>query len=214
MAEPGSPEVTIRPATGDDVPALTALYNHYIETTAATFDLKPWTIERRRDEWFSRYAATGPYRLFVAQQGEQIVGMSYSGPWNPKAAYDTSVETSVYCLDGETGRGLGRALVGALLEALEQERVHRAFALITLPNEPSERLIERMGFSRRWHPARSGPQVRPILGRRHLAASGWATQPRLLSSQARPKALRCEEDSGLSASDPLSPRSAGGDVTE
>ena len=147
MADPGSPELTIRPATVDDVPALTTLYNHYIETTAATFDLMPWTIERRRDEWFSRYAATGPYRLFVAQQGEQIVGMSYSGPWNPKAAYDTSVETSVYCLDGETGRGLGRALVGALLEALEQERVHRAFALITLPNEPSERLIERMGFS-------------------------------------------------------------------
>ena len=57
------------------------------------------------------------------------------------------METSVYCLDGETGRGLGRALVGALLEALTQERVHRAFALITLPNEPSERLIERMGFS-------------------------------------------------------------------
>ncbi len=147
MAEAGHAEVTIRPARVDDVPALTALYNHYIETTPATFDLKPWTIERRRDEWFSRYAETGPYRLFVAQQGERIVGMSYSGPWNPKAAYDTSVETSVYCLDGETGHGLGRALVGALLEALAQERVHRAFALITLPNEPSERLIERMGFS-------------------------------------------------------------------
>ena len=147
MAEPGAAEVTIRQATVDDVPALTALYNHYIETTPATFDLKPWTVERRRDEWFSRYAETGPYRLLVAQQGERIVGMSYSGPWNPKAAYDTSVETSVYCLDGETGRGLGRALVAALLEALEEAHVHRAFALITLPNEPSERLIERMGFS-------------------------------------------------------------------
>ena len=84
MAEPDNAEVTIRQARVDDVPALTALYNHYIEATPATFDLKPWTVERRRDEWFSRYAETGPYRLFVAQRGEQIVGMSYSGPWNPK----------------------------------------------------------------------------------------------------------------------------------
>ena len=57
------------------------------------------------------------------------------------------------------------------MEALEQERVHRAFALITLPNEPSERLIERMGFSRVGILPEAGRKFDQVLGRRHLAAS-------------------------------------------
>ena len=138
----------IRPAVDDDLPALTALYNHYIETSPATFDLEPWTVERRRAEWFAKYAPSGPYRIFVAENAGRIVGMSYSSPWREKAAYRTSVETSVYCLAGETGRGVGRQLIAALLEALEAEGVHRAFAQITLPNDPSEKLTERAGYTR------------------------------------------------------------------
>ena len=138
----------IRAAVDDDLPALTALYNHYIETSTATFDLEPWTVERRRAEWFSKYAASGPHRVLVAEEAGRIVGMTYSGPWREKAAYRTSVETSVYCLAGETGRGLGRALYEALFEALAAEGLHRAFAQITVPNEGSERLHERMGFRR------------------------------------------------------------------
>lgn len=141
-------ELRIRAAVDADVPALTALYNHYIETSSATFDLEPWTVERRRAEWFANYAPSGPYRVLVADDAGRIVGMTYSGPWHRKAAYRTSVETSVYCLAGETGRGVGRALYEALFAALADEGLHRAFALITLPNDASERLHERLGFAR------------------------------------------------------------------
>lgn len=140
-------QVQIRSAAPDDVSALTALYNHYIEHTPATFDLEPWTVERRRVEWFDNYAPTGPHRILVAEEASgRIVGMTYSGPWHRKAAYASSVETSVYCLAGETGRGLGRALYSALFTALEAEPLNRAFALITLPNDASEALHRRMGF--------------------------------------------------------------------
>ncbi len=131
-----------------DAAALTALYNHYIEHSPATFDLEPWTVERRRAEWFTKYSASGPHRLLVAEDGGRIVGMAYSSPWREKAAYASSVETSVYCLDGETGRGVGPALLAALLEALEGEGLHRAFAQITLPNDPSEKLSQRLGYTR------------------------------------------------------------------
>ena len=73
--------------------------------------------------------------------------MTYSSPFRDKAAYDSSVETSVYCRDGETARGLGRRLYQALFAALAEEQIHQAFALITLPNQPSVKLHERFGFT-------------------------------------------------------------------
>ena len=140
----------IRAASDDDLPQLTELYNYYILNTPATFDLEPYTVERRREEWFSQYSDSGPYRVLVAEDDEgRILGKSYSGPLHRKAAYASSVELSVYCRDGETARGLGPKLVRALIEELQQvEGVHQLFALITLPNEPSEKAIERLGFTR------------------------------------------------------------------
>ena len=139
-------ELRLRPANDDDLPRLTEIYNHYIVNTTTTFDIEPFTVERRRREWFSRYAADGPHRVIVAEQDGALLGFSYSGPFRPKQAYETSVETSVYCDAEMTGRGIGGRLYTALFEALESEDVHQAFALIALPNDPSEKLHRRFGF--------------------------------------------------------------------
>ncbi len=140
----------IRAATDGDLPQLTELYNHYILHTSATFDLEPFTVERRRAEWFSQYSESGPHRVLVAEDDDgQILGKAYSGPLHRKAAYASSVELSVYCRDGETARGIGPMLVQALIQELQQvEGLHQLFALITLPNEPSEKAIQRLGFTR------------------------------------------------------------------
>ena len=136
----------IRPAEAADVPEMTTLYNHYVEHTAFTFDVEPWTVGRRA-EWCAAFGATGPHRLLVAEEAGRIVGFAWSGQWRSRPAYATSVETSVYCLDGETGRGVGTALYTELLAVLEAESLRRAFAVITLPNEASERLHRRFGYS-------------------------------------------------------------------
>lgn len=130
-----------------DVPQVTALYNHYVEHTAVTFDVEPWTVQRRA-EWFAGFREAGPHRLLVAEEAGRVVGFTWSGPWRSRPAYATSVETSVYCLAGETGRGVGRKLYGELLAILEAEPLRRAFAVITLPNEASEKLHRRLGYSR------------------------------------------------------------------
>lgn len=145
--EDGTARMRVRSAEAADVPQMTALYNHYVEHTAFTFDVDPWTVERRA-EWVDRFEAVGPHRVLVADEAGRVVGFSWSGPWRSRPAYATSVETSVYCLDGETGRGVGRALYTELLAILEAESLRRAFAVITLPNEPSERLHRRFGYSR------------------------------------------------------------------
>ena len=141
-----TPAIEIRPAVDADLPRLTEIYNHYIVHTPFTFDVEPFTVERRRETWFRRYAPTGPHRCLVAAHDGDCVGFTFSSPYRPKRAYATSVETSVYYAPGETGRGIGRQLYEALFAALAEEDLHRAFAQITRPNGPSERLHRRLGF--------------------------------------------------------------------
>jgi phosphinothricin acetyltransferase len=137
--------LTIRPAVLDDLPGLTALYNHYIATTAITFDLDPWTVEQRR-AWFEHYAETGRHRLLVAYEDGVLAGYASTSPFAVKAAYQTSVEVSVYLAAGFGGRGIGTALYEALFVAIADEDVHRAHAGITLPNPASVALHKRFGF--------------------------------------------------------------------
>ena len=129
-----------------DISALTELYNQYITETTITFDLHPYTISQRQDAWMSHYAATGRYRLLIAEADSQVVGYATSSKFRTKAAYDTSVETSVYLHPEAQGKGIGSQLYSALFEALTAEDVHRAYAGITLPNEPSIAIHQKFGF--------------------------------------------------------------------
>jgi phosphinothricin acetyltransferase len=116
-----------------------------VRTSPVTFDVEPFSAEGRR-EWFSDYADRGPHRLLVAVVGEAVQGYATSSPFRPRLAYRTSVETSVYCHPGATGRGVGTRLYAGLFEAIAGEGLHRAYAGITVPNEPSLALHRRFGF--------------------------------------------------------------------
>jgi phosphinothricin acetyltransferase len=137
--------IDIRPAVAGDLPAIVEIYNHYIEHTAVTFDMMPYDVERRRD-WFGQFAATGRYRIFVAEKSGRVCGFAHSQALKPKGAYLTSVETTVYLAPGEGGHGIGSALYDALFAALEAEDVHRAYGLIVVPNDASVALHLKHGF--------------------------------------------------------------------
>ncbi|MFF5161098.1 GNAT family N-acetyltransferase [Streptomyces sp. NPDC000348] len=140
-------EVQVRPGTEGDLTALTDLYNHYVRETAITFDTAPFTPEERRP-WLLSHPVDGPYRLMVATgAGSQgILGYATSGPFRPKPAYATSVETTVYVAPDAGRRGIGTLLYKALFEALAGEGLHRAYAGVAQPNAASTRLHERFGF--------------------------------------------------------------------
>jgi phosphinothricin acetyltransferase len=135
----------VRSASASDLPALTDIYNYYIANSTITFDLAPFTTDRRR-AWFDAHATSGRHRLLVAEDEGTVVGYATSSAWRPKAAYDTTVESSVYCRADAVGRGVGSLLYGALFEALAAEDVHRAVAGIALPNPASIALHKRFGF--------------------------------------------------------------------
>lgn len=87
--------VTIRPAAEADLERLTEIYNYYIVNTPITFDLEPFSVEERRG-WFGEHASSGPHRLLVADVEGGVGGYVTSSLFRVKAAYRTSVETSIY----------------------------------------------------------------------------------------------------------------------
>jgi phosphinothricin acetyltransferase len=137
--------VQVRYAKPSDATALNDLYNHYIETTPITFDLKPWSLEERL-AWLDRFRESGPYRLLVAERDGVLAGYACSTRFRDKAAYSSTIETSIYCRYDITRNGIGSLLYAALFEALKGEPVHMAIAGITLPNDSSVALHRRFGF--------------------------------------------------------------------
>jgi len=137
----------IRHARESDLPALLDIYNYYVTNTHITFDLEPRTLVDRR-LWFSQFAPVGRYQCFVCEEGARVVGWASSCRFRDRAAYDTSVETTVYLAPTESGRGIGSALYKALFAALFREDVHRAYGGIAAPNPASIRLHEKFGFER------------------------------------------------------------------
>lgn len=138
-------DMTIRRAEPADLPALLDIYNHYILTTPITFDIEPRTLDQRR-MWLGQFSDGGKYQCFVAIDTGRPVGWACSAQFKEKAAYATTIETSVYLTADEAGKGLGRTLYRTLFDALKGEDIHRAYAGITLPNEASVRLHRAMGF--------------------------------------------------------------------
>lgn len=139
-------EFEIRPATVEDVPGITEIYNQWIVASHVSFDDEPWTVAER-EEWFSRYSDTGPYRCLVATAEDgSIAGTSYSSPFRNKSGYRRSVETTVVVAKNALGVGLGRHLLIALLAVLASEPVHRAYAMIALPNDASVDLHLQLGY--------------------------------------------------------------------
>jgi len=139
-------EILVRRPVGRDLPALTDIYNHYVKTSPATFDLEPASLQARR-EWMSRYADAGPHRLLVATLGDAIVGYATSGKLREKPGYLPSVETTVYVHPDHQARGIGARLYATLFAALAGEDVHRAYAAVVLPNPASVALHVRFGFA-------------------------------------------------------------------
>ena len=134
----------IRPALRTDLHRLTEIYNHYVVSSHATFDVSPFT-EASREAWFSQFDGAR-YQCWTAESETGPVGYACSTPFKEKAAYQTSVEVSVYVASSAVGGGIGPTLYETLLPALEAEDLHRAYAGIAQPNEPSMKMHQAFDF--------------------------------------------------------------------
>jgi phosphinothricin acetyltransferase len=139
----------IRPAEHADAAAVAAIYNHYVATTCITFETEPVSPDDMAGRIGEAREATLPW--LVAVDGDAIVGYAYASKWKGRCAYRYSVESTVYLDPACTGRGHGKALYVALVDALRERGLHAVIGGIALPNEASIALHERLGFEKVAH---------------------------------------------------------------
>ncbi|MBB5789158.1 GNAT family N-acetyltransferase [Jiangella mangrovi] len=126
-SEPSS----IRPATEADLPAVAAIFAHYVETSVVTFEETPPSAA----DWARKLRDLDDRGLpfLVATDGaaaDAVAGYAYAAPWRPKPAYRHTAENTVYLSPAHTGRGLGRALMTALLDACARTAVRQLVAVV------------------------------------------------------------------------------------
>ncbi len=141
--------MNIRTAADPDLPAITEIYNHYVEHSHATFDVGAFSVADRQP-WFDQFDG-GRYQCWVAEDDNALLGYACSMPFKAKAAYQTSVEVSVYVAAATHRRGIGSALYRRLLPSLEAQDLHRAYAGIAQPNDASMALHAAFGFAQAAH---------------------------------------------------------------
>lgn len=133
----------IRVATAADAAALQAIYAPYVAETVTSFETEPPSAE----EMAARVARIGAvYPWLVYERDGAVQGYAYAGRHSERAAYDWSVDTTVYVARDAHRRGVGRALYQSLLRVLDAQGFHCAYGGITLPNESSVGLHEALGY--------------------------------------------------------------------
>jgi phosphinothricin acetyltransferase len=146
--EPERPfEYVIRDARETDIPDIRAIYNYYVTNSVVTFDEKEWTLAQWRDKFAYLTKQRMPFLVAQAPTG-QILGYALVQPWSGKSAYRYTVENSIYLGQAATGKGLGRAMLEALIVASQQAGIREILAVISDKGaEGSIALHERFGFT-------------------------------------------------------------------
>jgi L-amino acid N-acyltransferase len=138
-------QLQIRPATGNDIPAITDIYNHAILNTTATFDTEPRTVDDRM-EWFHTHTEDHPVLVAVSQ--DIVIGWASISPFKKRDAYRYTVEDTLYVSSGYQGMGVGTALLDRVVRVAEMKSYRVIVAIITGGNEASLRLHRRFGFEK------------------------------------------------------------------
>ena len=141
-------KTTLRKVVETDAQAICDIYNHYVAHTVVSFEQEPVSVADMR----GRIKDIGAeYPWLVSDSGRGILAYAYATRWRSRAAYDHTVESTVYVRNDATGSGIGFPLYMALLDELRRRSVHAAVGCITLPNPGSVAFHEKCGFRKVAH---------------------------------------------------------------
>jgi L-amino acid N-acyltransferase YncA len=135
----------IRPAQPEDAAAIAAIYNHYIINTTITFEEQAVSEADMRLR-LEEVVRTHPWLVYESDGA--VIGYAYGHPFHARSAYRRTVECAIYLDHNHIGQGVGRKLYQHLLDLLSGEGYHVALGIVALPNEPSQRLHEALGFEK------------------------------------------------------------------
>ncbi len=138
---------TVRTANVTDVPAISAIYTDAVLRGTATFDTVPPAVADLARRLAELQAGAFPY--LVAEHAGRLLGYAYAAPFRLRAAYDSTVEDSVYVAPSAQGTGVGRALLTELITRCEALGFRAMLALIgDSASSASIGLHTALGFER------------------------------------------------------------------
>ncbi len=136
----------IRRAELKDLEELLEIYNYEVVYGISTLDLCPKTLEEWRG-WFALHNIAN-HPLLAAEVEGHVVGYASLSSYREKEAYRSTVELSVYVAASHRKKGVGDALMNAVLDlAREDDSIHMVVSVITGGNEASIRLHDKYGFT-------------------------------------------------------------------
>ena len=136
----------IRFAELGDVPSIREIYNHYVLNSSITLNDTPWSLADARKKFDNARQRGYPF-IVATSPGGQVLGFAYVYPWKEKAAFRFSVENHIYLGPASTRKGLGKALLGELIDRARAAGVREMIAVIADKNaDASIHLHERFGF--------------------------------------------------------------------
>ncbi|MEQ8677723.1 MAG: N-acetyltransferase family protein [Aggregatilineales bacterium] len=133
----------IRQATPEDATQILEIYAPIVEQTTISFEISPPSVGEIAER-IIHY--TEKYPWLVLMDGDNLMGYAYGSTHRARAAYQWSVEVSVYTHENYRRRGVGYAAYKTLLDVLRLQGFYNAYAGITLPNDPSEGFHRALDF--------------------------------------------------------------------
>jgi L-amino acid N-acyltransferase YncA len=143
MTTRGGGDVKLRAMAEADLAAVNAIYNHYVLHSTCTYQLEPESDEGRA-AWFREHGATHP--LLVAEEDDRVVGWASLSRYHSRCGYASTVEDSIYVDQALHRRGIGGALLAALVPRARALGHHVIVAGIDAEQPGSVALHARFGF--------------------------------------------------------------------
>jgi phosphinothricin acetyltransferase len=145
--------VAIRTATPADAAGVADIYNWYIANTVITFEVDAVAAPEMAARMEAVLAA---HEWLLLENGGELLGYAYAGRYHARAAYGYTTESTIYLRRGLEGQGLGTTLYGELVRRIFARGYRSLVGGIALPNEPSVRLHEKLGYEKVSHLKRVG----------------------------------------------------------
>src|SRR3989338_7577211 len=133
-----------------DLPAIVEIYNSIVSSRMVTADLEAVSVKSRL-AWFQAHSSSSrPLWVIENSEGKIIAWLSFQSFYG-RAAYDGTVEVSIYIAADQRGKGLGRKILEFCVEQAPKFHIHTLLGFIFAHNAPSMYLFERFGFERWGH---------------------------------------------------------------
>ena len=139
----------VRPVRLADAAAVARIYNEYVVNTTISFEICPVSVEEMECR-IHDISSVFPFFVYETENG-CVIGYCYAHKWKERAAYNETVETTIYCSSTYQSKGIGSALMQELVSECKRMGYYALIACITGDNHNSIRFHQKFGFKKVSH---------------------------------------------------------------